>query len=143
MQVIPFANAVTCDRCPIGHLARNGYLDLVIESLPMTTGRSYFDTGFVRERTTWIVKLEEVTVLDVALKDVYGSGTALDNSRGIMTVPPAGKPNPKMAVQRPRQRSSSVGTIRAMSLCDAINCQLPCVLAEERTHTGYRVQQTP
>ena len=72
---------------PITHLAHKGCVDLVIESLPLTAGRYYFDVGFVREKTEWIIKLEEVIALDVGLKDVYGSGMALDNSRGVVVVP--------------------------------------------------------
>jgi lipopolysaccharide transport system ATP-binding protein len=71
---------------PITRLGRSGYLDLVIDSLPLTAGRYYFDVGFVRERTSWIIKLEEVIALDVSSKDVYGSGMALDNSRGMIVV---------------------------------------------------------
>ena len=72
---------------PITHLTHKGYVDLVFESLPLTAGRYFFDIGFIRERIEWIIKLEEIIALDIELKDVYGSGMALDNSRGVVAIP--------------------------------------------------------
>jgi homopolymeric O-antigen transport system ATP-binding protein len=71
---------------PIERLASRGYVDLVLDSLPLTAGRYYFDIGFVRERTEWIIKLEDVVVLNVDLNDVYGGGMAIDSSRGMIVV---------------------------------------------------------
>jgi lipopolysaccharide transport system ATP-binding protein len=71
----------------IDELGRKGYIDLQIETLPVTGGRYYFDVGFVRERVEWILRLEEVVVFDVEPRDVYGSGISLDRSRGLIVVP--------------------------------------------------------
>lgn len=71
----------------IEKLGNKGYIDLILDSLPITAGRYYIDVGFVRERIEWIMILEELITIDIEPKDVYGSGMAVDSSKGIMVIP--------------------------------------------------------
>ena len=71
----------------IAHLGSQGYVDLMIEALPVTAGQYFLDLGFVRERSHWIIRLEEVVCFDVELNDVYKSGFALDRRYGLIVLP--------------------------------------------------------
>jgi lipopolysaccharide transport system ATP-binding protein len=70
----------------IDHLGRKGYIDLLIRSLPLTAGNYYMNIGFVREGIEWILRQNEAVFFNVTPKDVYGSGLALDRSRGMIVV---------------------------------------------------------
>ena len=71
----------------IGEIVGRGYIDLTIDSLPLTAGQYYLDVGFARERQHWIQRMEDVIKLYVEPNDVYGSGMALDETRGLFVVP--------------------------------------------------------
>ncbi|MCI5144168.1 MAG: ABC transporter ATP-binding protein [Candidatus Electrothrix sp. AR3] len=72
---------------PIKELANTGYVDLLIEELPLTAGDYYFTIGIAHERRDWVVRLDDVAVLTVSTKDIYKSGMAIDNTRGILALP--------------------------------------------------------
>jgi len=63
-----------------------GSIDLVIDSLPFTAGTYYVDIGFAKERQYWICRLENIVRLSVLERDVYGSGMALNQNRGLFTL---------------------------------------------------------
>ena len=65
----------------------SGYIDLTIESLPLTGGEYSIDIGISREMTEWICNYIDVTNLMVTSFDTYGSGVALENTRGYFVVP--------------------------------------------------------
>ncbi|MDJ0795483.1 MAG: ABC transporter ATP-binding protein [Calothrix sp. MO_167.B12] len=67
-------------------LHSNGLVELLIKEVPLASGRYVLDIGFVRERIEWIVKLENILEFDIAPQDVYGSGIAIDRSRGLLVV---------------------------------------------------------
>jgi lipopolysaccharide transport system ATP-binding protein len=75
-------NTMPISGFPIENLAPQGHIDLVVESLPFTAGLYYFNVGIARERREWVVRLDDVLMLTVSPKDVYGSGMLLDNTRG-------------------------------------------------------------
>lgn len=71
----------------IEHLPERGTIDLRIDSLPLTGGRYYLTMGFAIERTEWIVHLPNVVFMDIEPTDAYGSGLALDETRGLLALP--------------------------------------------------------
>jgi lipopolysaccharide transport system ATP-binding protein len=71
----------------IVRLGSEGYVDFVIESLPLTAGQYYLDVGFALEKKLWIVHLERLVEFQMSPKDVYGGGVGLDNSQGLIVVP--------------------------------------------------------
>jgi len=70
----------------IEQLGERGIVDLHIDSLPLTGGRYYVDVGLAHEKSGWVVRLDQVITLDIVAKDVYGSGMALDQKRGLFVV---------------------------------------------------------
>lgn len=64
----------------------DGYIDLTIDSLPLTGGEYFIDIGIARENVEWIVDYEDIVSFRVTPSDVYGSGMALENSRGYFVV---------------------------------------------------------
>ncbi|MCK9238801.1 ABC transporter ATP-binding protein [Desulfocurvus sp.] len=71
---------------PVERLGARGTMRLRIDALPLTAGTYTLDVGFVREQSEWVVKLERAVTLRVTPRDVYGSGMALDQSRGAIVV---------------------------------------------------------
>ena len=69
----------------------SGTLDLHLPSVPLTAGTYLFDLGIGFEQTEWLDYQPGIVELDIAENDVYGSGMALDNSRGILVLPHAWK----------------------------------------------------
>lgn len=72
---------------PIQHLAPQGVIDLSMDSLPLTANDYYLTVGIFHNRTEWIIQLDNVIMLRVGLKDVYGSGVPLDRLKGIIAIP--------------------------------------------------------
>lgn len=70
----------------IPRLGPRGCVELTIESLPVTGGEYYIDVRLVAQRVERLVWLEDVVAIDVTEKDVYGSGMALKNNRGLIVV---------------------------------------------------------
>lgn len=79
----------------IERLGKEGYIDLQIESLPLTSGEYLFNVGLARERQAWVVRLEDVVVLAVGPRDVYGSGMPVDSGRGMIVLPHRWDHHPK------------------------------------------------
>lgn len=70
----------------IEELFEKGFVDLVIDSMPLTSGKYFMDIGIAKEKVEWVIKVQELVELFVDFKDVYGSGMALDNSKGMIVV---------------------------------------------------------
>ena len=70
----------------IENLFESGVIRLVIDCLPLVSGKYYLDVGFARESMEFILKLEHIVTFSVEPKDVYKSGLLLDRSRGLITV---------------------------------------------------------
>jgi lipopolysaccharide transport system ATP-binding protein len=70
-----------------GYVQGSGYIDLKIDSLSLTSGEYLVDVRIARENTEWIRRYENVVKIYISPKDVYQSGTALDNSRGYFVLP--------------------------------------------------------
>ncbi len=71
----------------IDALGSSGRIDLRLESLPVTAGLYYIDVSFARERIEWILRLERLITINVQPRDIYDSGMALDQSRGLIVIP--------------------------------------------------------
>lgn len=62
----------------------DGVVDLEIEDLPLTGGSYTVTVGVARANVEWLCLLEDVVSLYVSARDVYGSGVAIDNTRGAI-----------------------------------------------------------
>lgn len=71
---------------PINRLDQTGYIDLIIEKLPLTAGYYWIDLSLARPNLEFIYKLEDLIFLEIQPKDVYNSGLALDQTRGLIAV---------------------------------------------------------
>jgi lipopolysaccharide transport system ATP-binding protein len=79
-----------------------GCISLTVESLPLVAGRYSIDLRFVRSNVEALLSLDGVVEFDVLPKDVYGSGTALDRSRGLIVVPHRWEHEPQPALVESR-----------------------------------------
>lgn len=70
----------------IEKLYGKGYIDLTIEDFPLTGGNYHCTIGVARANVEWLLKLESVLVLHVDERDVYNSGHAIDNRKGVVTL---------------------------------------------------------
>jgi lipopolysaccharide transport system ATP-binding protein len=68
----------------IDHLARIGYVDLTIESMPLVGGRYLLGVHFYRPHVEAMLILSDVVTLEVAPTDVYGSGVGMDQNQGVI-----------------------------------------------------------
>ncbi|MEK0448816.1 MAG: hypothetical protein RL088_1084 [Verrucomicrobiota bacterium] len=68
----------------IDHLARVGYVDLTIDSLPLVGGRYLLGVHFYRPHVEAMLILSDVVTLEVAPTDVYGSGIGMDQNQGVI-----------------------------------------------------------
>jgi lipopolysaccharide transport system ATP-binding protein len=68
----------------IDHLARDGYVDLTIDSLPLVGGRYLLGVYFFRPHVEAMLSLADVVTLEVSPTDVYGSGVGMDQNRGLV-----------------------------------------------------------
>jgi len=64
----------------------DGAVELVIEELPLAGGNYLLTLGVARANVEWILRLEGVVSLHVEPRDVYRSGLAIDNNRGLITL---------------------------------------------------------
>ena len=72
----------------IDHLdSGKGHIDLQIESLPFTGGTYYLSFGVARANVEWIVRLDQIAVMQIDARDVYASGVSLDYTRGLIALP--------------------------------------------------------
>jgi lipopolysaccharide transport system ATP-binding protein len=86
-QEIVRLNTMPISGFPIDTLHASGHVTLTVDSLPLVAGRYTLDVRFVRANVECLLSLDGVVEFDVLPKDVYGSGTALDRSRGLIVVP--------------------------------------------------------
>ena len=70
----------------IDHLARVGYLDLTIDSVPLVGGRYHLGVHFYRPHVEAMLILSEVVTLEIAATDVYKSGIGMDQNQGLFVV---------------------------------------------------------
>lgn len=68
-------------------LGRTGQVELKIDNLPLTSGRYFLDLEVARPNIEYLLQLQELVAIEIDEKDVYGSGIALDQTRGILVVP--------------------------------------------------------
>jgi lipopolysaccharide transport system ATP-binding protein len=85
-QEIIRLNTMPISGFPIETLHPAGSIALTVESLPLVAGRYTVDIRFVRSNVECLLSLDGVVEFDVLPHDVYGSGTALDRTRGLIVV---------------------------------------------------------
>ncbi len=71
---------------PIDNLKGRGQVDLVIPVVPFTEGQYFLDVGLARKGGGFYTELFDVLSIYVRGRDMYNSGTTLDQSRGINVV---------------------------------------------------------
>jgi lipopolysaccharide transport system ATP-binding protein len=64
----------------------DGTLELAVKGLPLTGGTYALTVAAGRANLGWEVRYEAVARLHVAARDVYRSGVAMDNQRGLIVV---------------------------------------------------------
>jgi lipopolysaccharide transport system ATP-binding protein len=70
----------------IDHLGRSGYIDLMLDSIPLVGGHYYLDVGVSRPSVEYLYIVNEVANFFVSSKDVYGSGVAIEQNRGLIVL---------------------------------------------------------
>ncbi len=70
----------------VAELKGAGFFELIIKELPLLGGLYMVDIGLTRENVEWHFNIENAIQLNVEPTDVYGSGLALDTSRGLIAV---------------------------------------------------------
>jgi lipopolysaccharide transport system ATP-binding protein len=63
-----------------------GYVDLLLESLPLLGGQYHLDLGLARPNIEFLTLILRAVSFQVAAVDVYRSGLALDRSRGLIAL---------------------------------------------------------
>ncbi len=81
-------------------LGSHGYIELIIEAIPLTAGSYSLDVGIAQPNVAMIVSMENVMTFEVAPSDVYGSGVALDQTRGLIVVAHEWIHYPEVALSR-------------------------------------------
>ena len=71
---------------PIVDLMSRGRVKLVLPVVPLTGGRYFLDVGIGRKEVGFYTYCSDVVSLCIESSDVYGSGEALDQSRGVSAV---------------------------------------------------------
>lgn len=71
----------------IDTLYDNGVVELDIDAFNLVGGTYSLDLSLVRERIETILKLEDLVELTLSPVDVYGGGTLLNQSHGIVIMP--------------------------------------------------------
>ncbi len=70
----------------IEHLHRRGRVQLFVPKLPFVGGHYLIDVDFVRSGVNPILRLEHLVEFDVEQADYYGTGRALDRSKGLIVL---------------------------------------------------------
>ena len=70
----------------IEEIAGQGKIDLCIDDLPFTGGMYFLSIAAARANVEWILQLEQVVTMNITPSDVYQSGLALDNGRGVVAL---------------------------------------------------------
>ena len=71
---------------PIESLSGMGHIDLMIPVVPFTGGKYFFDVALGRKRQGFYTELIDVLSIYIRSRDIYRSGTALDQSHGLGVV---------------------------------------------------------
>ncbi|HEX8649819.1 MAG TPA: ABC transporter ATP-binding protein [Pyrinomonadaceae bacterium] len=71
---------------PITNLEGSGQVELVLPVVPFTGGNYFLDVAFGRRMQGYYANLTNILSLSIANHDVYESGSALDQSRCLLTV---------------------------------------------------------
>jgi hypothetical protein len=71
----------------IDQIVGDGMVEVVFDALPLTGGRYYVSIGFAsRAGRAMTQHWEDVAWFEMAARDLYGSGEALDTRRGYLIV---------------------------------------------------------
>lgn len=70
----------------IESLEGDGTIELYIQEIPLLGGTYSMGFYVARANVNWILKLEGVVSLNISSRDVYKSGMAMDNSRGLIAL---------------------------------------------------------
>jgi lipopolysaccharide transport system ATP-binding protein len=70
---------------PITNLEGSGQVELVLPIVPLTGGNYFLDVAFGRRRQGYYADLTNILSLSILKTDVYHSGSALDQSRCLLT----------------------------------------------------------
>jgi lipopolysaccharide transport system ATP-binding protein len=70
----------------IESIGRAGLVELTVKSLPLVGGGYFMDIRVFRQSVETILQLTEVVAFEVEPTDVYNSGVAMDQSRGLFVV---------------------------------------------------------
>jgi lipopolysaccharide transport system ATP-binding protein len=68
----------------IAEVRGDGTVEVTFRDLQLTGGRYYISFEISQANTEWLLKLPDIAWFDMAARDVYGSGMALDNRRGYI-----------------------------------------------------------
>lgn len=68
----------------IEEISGDGAIEVTFDDLPFTGGRYFVSLAVARANVRTLLLLEDVAWFDMAARDSYGSGLALDTSRGYM-----------------------------------------------------------
>jgi lipopolysaccharide transport system ATP-binding protein len=72
---------------PINDLRGEGHVDLIIPVFPFTEGMYSLDVALARKNQGFFVNHNDLILLNINGKDIYGGGTFMDQSRGISVIP--------------------------------------------------------
>lgn len=70
----------------IDSLEGDGAIELCIPELPLLGGSYFLSVHVARANLDWILRMEDVVCFEVTPTDVYSSGLALDNRRGLIAL---------------------------------------------------------
>jgi homopolymeric O-antigen transport system ATP-binding protein len=82
-EVLRFSNT-PISGFPISSLRGSGQVELVLPVVPLTGGDYFLDVKFARRRQGHYADLSNILSLTVLSNDVYGSGVALEQSKGLL-----------------------------------------------------------
>ena len=88
----------------IEDLAKVGYIDLTICSLPLVAGRYLVDIKVFRPHVETILHFQEIAAFEIEPTDVYNSGSALAQDRGLFVV--QHRWNHQIVESKPRQKET-------------------------------------
>ncbi|MGB7925630.1 MAG: ABC transporter ATP-binding protein [Pyrinomonadaceae bacterium] len=85
-EILRFSNT-PISGFPITNLEGSGHVELTFPVIPFTGGSYFLDVGIARRRQGFYAMLSNVLSLNIVNNDVYRSGIALDQSRGLLVTP--------------------------------------------------------
>jgi lipopolysaccharide transport system ATP-binding protein len=72
---------------PLNNLKGIGYIDLVIQSLPLLGGEYYFDISLARSGVQRYFTIEQAIQINITSTDVYDSGFLVNQKHGLIAIP--------------------------------------------------------